>query len=67
MYRDVHPPGMAKQHKTFSLTCEDRAAPEAIYRRRKVDALVRKRARTFLLPDAGYDAQVLVVIFLLDI
>ena len=48
---------MAKQHKTFSLTCEDRAALEAICRRHKVDALVWKRARAFLLPDAGYDAK----------
>ena len=48
---------MAKQHRTFSLTCEDREAPEAICRCRKVDALVWKRARAFLLPDAGYDAK----------
>ncbi len=48
---------MVKHHKTFSLTCGDRAAPEAICRRRKVDALVWKRARAFLLLDAGYDAK----------
>ncbi len=57
MYRDVHHPGMAKHHKTVSLTCEDRAAPEAICRRRKVDALVWRRARAFLLLDTGYDAK----------
>lgn len=48
---------MAKQTKSVSLTDEQRTALEAICRRRKVDALVWKRARAFLLLDADYDAQ----------
>ena len=45
-----------KPSKTVSLTDEQRIALEAICRRRKVDALVWKRARAFLLLDAGEDA-----------
>ena len=45
-----------KPSKTISLTVEQRAALEAICRRRKVDALFWKRARAFLLLDAGEDA-----------
>ena len=41
--------------KPISLTDEQRIALEAICRPRKVDALVWKRARAFLLLDAGYD------------
>lgn len=47
---------MKKPSKTISLTDDQRAALEAICRRRKVDALVWKRARAFLLLDAGEDA-----------
>ena len=39
---------MSKQHKVVSLSQEQRVALEAICRRRKVDALVWKRARAFL-------------------
>ena len=42
--------------KTISLTDAQRAALEVICRRRKVDSLVWKRARAFLLLDAGEDA-----------
>ena len=53
----VHSDGMKeKLLKTISLTDDQRAALEAICSRRKVDALVWKRARAFLLLDAGYDA-----------
>ena len=45
-----------KSSKTISLTDEQRGALEVICRRRKVDALVWKRARAFLLLDAGEDA-----------
>ena len=47
---------MKEPSKTISLSDEQRLAPEAICRRRKVDALVWKRARAFLLLDAGEDA-----------
>ncbi|AGI74285.1 putative IS630 family transposase [Octadecabacter arcticus 238] len=47
---------MSKQYKTVSLSDEQRIALEALCRRRKVDALVWKRARAFLLLDAGEDA-----------
>ena len=47
---------MSKQYKTVSLSNEQRIALEALCRRRKVDALVWKRARAFLLLDAGEDA-----------
>ena len=52
----MHRQSMSKQHKTVSLTDEQRVALEAVCRRRKVDALVWKRARAFLLLDAGEDA-----------
>jgi DNA-directed RNA polymerase subunit F len=48
---------MSKQYKTVSLSDEQRIALEALCRRRKVDALVCKRARAFLLLDAGEDAR----------
>ena len=48
---------MAKQEKPVSLTEEQRTALHAICRRRKVDALVWKRARAFILLDGGYDAK----------
>ena len=48
---------MDKQSKSVPLTEDQRSALQAICRRRKVDALVWKRARAFLLLDAGYDAQ----------
>lgn len=48
---------MSKPAKTISLTDEQRTALEVICRRRKVDALVWKRARAFLLLDAGEDGQ----------
>ena len=47
---------MSKHSNTVTLTEEQRAALQAICRRRKVDALVWKRARAFLLLDADYDA-----------
>jgi transposase len=47
---------MSKQYKTVSLSDKQRIALEALCRRRKVDALVWKRARAFLLLDAGEDA-----------
>ena len=42
---------------TLTLTEDERSALQAICRRCKVDALVWKRARAFLLLDAGYDAK----------
>ena len=48
---------MNKQTRSVTLTEDQRSARQAICRRRKVDALVWKRARAFLLLDAGYDAQ----------
>jgi hypothetical protein len=48
---------MDKQTKSVTLTEDQRFALQAICRRRKVDALVWKRARAFLLLDAGYDAK----------
>ena len=56
---------MSKQYKTVSLSDEQRIALEALCRRRKVDALVWKRARAFLLLDMGEDA--LTVCRILDI
>ena len=47
---------MNKPSKTISLTVEQRVALQAICRRRKVDVLVWKRARAFLLLEAGEDA-----------
>ncbi|MCP3971727.1 MAG: IS630 family transposase [Rhodobacteraceae bacterium] len=48
---------MKQQHRTVCLTDEQRTALANICRRRKVDALVWKRARAFVLLDAGYDAK----------
>ena len=48
---------MDKQTKSVPLTEDQRSALQAICRRRKVDALVWKRARAFLLLDAGYNAK----------
>jgi transposase len=48
---------MDKQTKLVTLTEDQRSALQAICRRRKVDALVWKRARAFLLLDASYDAK----------
>ncbi|MCP4073804.1 MAG: IS630 family transposase [Hyphomicrobiales bacterium] len=48
---------MSDQPKPVSLTEEQRSALQAICRRRKVDALVWKRARAFLLLDEGEDAR----------
>ena len=48
---------MDKQTKLVPLTEKQRSALQAICRQRKVDALVCKRARAFLLLDAGYDAK----------
>ena len=48
---------MDKQTKSVTLTENQRSALQAICRGRKVDALVWKRARAFLLLDAGYDAK----------
>ena len=43
---------------TVSLTDDERAALEMLCRRRKVEALVWKRARAFILLDAGYDPKI---------
>ena len=51
----MHFESMNKPHKTVSLSADQRLALEALCRRRKVEALVWKRARAFLLLDAGYD------------
>ena len=48
---------MDKQTRPVTLTEDQRSALQTICRRRKVDALVWKRARAFLLLDAGYDAK----------
>ena len=48
---------MVKQINSVMLTEDQRSALQAICRRRKVDALVWKRARAFLLLDAGYNAK----------
>ena len=50
----LHDGIMDKQTKSVTLTEDQRSALQAICRRRKVDALVWKRARAFLLLDAGY-------------
>ena len=47
---------MNKPHKTVSLSADQALALEALCRRRKVEALVWKRARAFLLLDAEEDA-----------
>lgn len=48
---------MSNHSKTVTLTEEQRSALQKICRERKVDALVWKRARAFILLDAGYDAK----------
>jgi len=48
---------MDKQAKLVTLTEKQRSALQAICRQRKLDALVGKPARAFLLLDAGYDAK----------
>ena len=48
---------MDKQAKSVTLSENQRSTLQTSYRRRKVDALVWKRTRAFLLLDAGYDAQ----------
>ena len=53
----LHAGIMDKQTKSVTLTEDQRSALQAICRRRKVDALVWKRARAFLLLDAGYNAK----------
>ena len=53
----MHFESMNKPHKTVSLSADQRLALEALCRRRKVEALVWKRARAFLLLDAGYDTK----------
>ena len=52
----LHHLDMNPRSKPVSLSCDERLALEAICRRRKVDALVWKRARALLLLDAGEDA-----------
>ena len=47
---------MNKQAKSVTLSEEQRSSLQTICRRRKVDALVWKRARAFLLLDAGEEA-----------
>ena len=47
---------MNKQAKPVTLSEEQRSSLQTICRRRKVDALVWKRARAFLLLDAGEEA-----------
>ena len=55
-YHSMHFESMNKPHKTVSLSADQRLALEALCRRRKVEALVWKRARAFLLLDAEEDA-----------
>ena len=45
---------MDKQTKSVNLSENEKSALQAICRRRKVNAFVWKRARAFLLLDAGY-------------
>ena len=49
---------MNKQAKSVTLSEEQRSSLQTICRRRKVDALVWKRARAFLLLDAGEEAAI---------
>ena len=56
-YHSMHFESMNKPRKTVSLSAGQRLALEALCRRRKVEALVWKRARAFLLLDAGYDTK----------
>jgi len=51
----LHDSIIDKQTKSVTLTEDQRSAVQAICRRRKVDALVWKRARAFLFLDAGYN------------
>ena len=53
----LHDGIMDKQTKSVTLTEDQRSALQAICRRRKVDALVWKCARAFLLLAAGYNAK----------
>ena len=55
-YHSTHFESMKKPHKTVSLSADQRLALEALCRRRKVEALVWKRARAFLLLDAEENA-----------
>ncbi len=55
-YHSMHFESMNKPHKTVSLSADQRLALEAICRRRKVEALVWRRARAFPLLDAEEDA-----------
>lgn len=57
---------MNKQVKSVTLTDEQRGALQAICRQRKVDALVWKRARAFLLLEAVEDAQIVCRILDID-
>lgn len=52
----LHDGSMDNPTESMTQTEGERSALEAICRRRKVDALVWKRARAFLLLDAGYYA-----------
>jgi transposase len=56
-YDILHDVVMDRRTKLMTLTEEQRSALQAICRQRKVDALLWKRARAFLLLDAGYDAK----------
>ena len=56
---------MNERPKSVSLTEDQRSALQSICRQRKVDALVWKRARAFILLDAGVDAKT--ICFILDI
>ena len=55
--RSLHFVGMNDAKISITLSEEERTALEAVCRRRKVEALVWKRARAFLLLDAGEDAR----------
>ncbi len=55
-YHSMHFESMNKPPKTVSLSADQRLALEAICRRRKVEALVWRRARAFPLLDAEEDA-----------
>ena len=55
---NVHGSDMDKQAQSVTLTEEHRAALQTICQQRKVDALVWKRARAFLLLDEGEKAQI---------
>ena len=55
-YHSMNFETMNKHRKTVSLSADQRLALEVLCRRRKVEALVWKRARAFLLLDAEEDA-----------